>query len=1213
MLIKLGEANVVTQSDIQPIENVFADSDILERFKKFAAELKTIAPLAKDFLYFTAIMMHAAESSLLDGNGEIKKDASGNPLEVKWEKVGSDGLRWVCSDKNIRPFKNANADIFPESELIVAHKKWIGRPLCLDHKSSSVDMIRGVIVDTYYDRKHKRVIALCALDKQNYPDLARKVATGYAASVSMGTAVGRAICTEAGCHRVARVESDFCDHMRNKSCYGEINCDLSPIELSIVVNGADPGAKIKHIIAKDLGKAADSLHEYMETKMAQGNVSQEELTSIKKDLESLTERVTKLVEASSFDDSKDSNDTNYGTTQSTKEMAESAQTETAQPPPNPNNYLVDWASKVDDLRVKLSTLQDDLKVLIKLNDKEPTMTNSSQKKEAYFQGGGGLNEPTPGKPRYPEMTTGKTQNQIRETEDKQMVGQSPFPDVGPVDGMHPGPASAGESEEARKRRLQRLAEAERRQLRRQAALEKAKEMLADKKEAYFHGGGGPNEPTPGKPKYPEMTIDGRGYQDIRDKEDKQMVGQKPFPDVGKVDGLHPSPASAEQSDELKRKEMLARASLKAKFVKAVTASGQTDIGRSRWDIFAGKDLILSATVNEITGGNTSDVLYGSIATEKFGMDVLKKIKSEGFDAARASLVKSAQAAPQAPTMAPAGGPGPADAAPQAPNMGMPTGDMEPPMGDEPGSGSPKEQVDTLIDTIENAASDLREAVSAMEGEVPELEGVKPADEAAFAAPEAKVASVGTLQSMRKSLNGMLTDSMKEAVASLGAHVDELKLASEVYQNKFASLNREQKKYLDTLTADAVRDAKSTVADSLKLMSAFVHYAHGTDGLMKRAAREEQMKYAQVPSTPSTQTQDVKPGEALERTKDMPMIELVKGLPQPSGFNAPPPDASKQNMFADDAEHEMPEHVVKSPISKLPGTATESKPQAPRGSASPHSWQNEPFVGDVGQADDNNVMVELPPGADIPAGAKAPKTAKFDLTTKEGRAAYRMKLAQKGAEWNEMTGKAHPKGGQVPSGMGGPEGNLDKVETVEEVHDAMMQLAQLPPKVRKQAEAIRQLVSEGKLQAQDVDLLVAEGVDPAAVGYWKKFWSEAKDSESKEFATKLTQETARQKAAEELKTQEVRIKRAYDLAYEMRDRGIIDGTQIKTQVDEILGWNDVAYESTKRIIAKQAIKKQAMPQVGLLHSGDVILPAAEQTQERADLSNVFDSYFAGRKF
>ena len=45
----------------------------------------------------------------------------------------------------------------------------------MDHKSSSVDHVRGFIVDTYYDRTLKRVIALCALDKAGYPQLARQI------------------------------------------------------------------------------------------------------------------------------------------------------------------------------------------------------------------------------------------------------------------------------------------------------------------------------------------------------------------------------------------------------------------------------------------------------------------------------------------------------------------------------------------------------------------------------------------------------------------------------------------------------------------------------------------------------------------------------------------------------------------------------------------------------------------------------------------------------------------------------------------------------------------------------------------------------------------------------------------------------------------------------------------------------------------------------
>ena len=195
--IKIGESLAITSSDIQSTESVLSNPEIVMRFEKIANELKTIAPKANDFLYFTAIMMHAAEASLLDDSGTLKKDASGKDVTAHWDR-SNDSWKWVCSDSNVMPYKNANCDIFPEEELVKAHKQWIGRPLCLDHKSDSVDHIRGVIIDTYYDMPKKRVIALCALDKKNYPDLARKVTSRYATSVSMGTAVGRAICTDCG-------------------------------------------------------------------------------------------------------------------------------------------------------------------------------------------------------------------------------------------------------------------------------------------------------------------------------------------------------------------------------------------------------------------------------------------------------------------------------------------------------------------------------------------------------------------------------------------------------------------------------------------------------------------------------------------------------------------------------------------------------------------------------------------------------------------------------------------------------------------------------------------------------------------------------------------------------------------------------------------------------------------------------------------------------
>jgi hypothetical protein len=185
-----------------------------------------------------------------------------------------------------------NCDIFPEAELIKAHKNWVGKPLCLDHQSQSVDHVRGIIVDTVYDHKGKRIIALCAIDKINYPDLARKVASGYATSVSMGTAVERAICTEAGCHAVARYEHEFCTHMKTKSCYGEINVGLNPIELSIVVNPADPRAKIRRVIA-----SSNALAEYIDKKAdTEEDYSEEEVNKLKSEVEELSEELDKIKE-----------------------------------------------------------------------------------------------------------------------------------------------------------------------------------------------------------------------------------------------------------------------------------------------------------------------------------------------------------------------------------------------------------------------------------------------------------------------------------------------------------------------------------------------------------------------------------------------------------------------------------------------------------------------------------------------------------------------------------------------------------------------------------------------------------------------------------------------------------------------------------------------------------------------------------------------------
>ena len=148
---------------------------------------------------------------------------------------------------NVKPHRNNNSDIFPESELKIAAKEWIGLPLCRDHESSSVDGIRGIILDTHYDEKFKQIVGLCALDKANYPDLASKVEKGLVRYGSMGTAVETSICTE--CGNKAKIASEYCNHVKDRTGHGEVNVGLKPIEYSLVVQPAEPGAILLKCIA----------------------------------------------------------------------------------------------------------------------------------------------------------------------------------------------------------------------------------------------------------------------------------------------------------------------------------------------------------------------------------------------------------------------------------------------------------------------------------------------------------------------------------------------------------------------------------------------------------------------------------------------------------------------------------------------------------------------------------------------------------------------------------------------------------------------------------------------------------------------------------------------------------------------------------------------------------------------------------------------------
>lgn len=1153
--VKIAESETIK---LESTESCIAmvDQEIINQFRKTAASLKKIAPKAEDFLYFSAVMMHAAEAAAFNDDGSPKLTRTGEPVQVGWDKTNGT-WRWMSNDPSIKPYKNSNGDIFPEEELTKAYKKWVGKPLCVDHKSSSVDHVRGFIVDTYYDRNLKRVVALCALDKAGYPQLARQVATGVSTCVSMGTAVGKAVCTD--CARVARTEADFCDHMRRKNGYGEINVDLNPIELSIVVNGADPKANIKNILT-----AANAMNAYIDQKKAeieklagnftaninfnsddgsngtQFNITSKDLESFKQDVEKAIADFQKLQSSVN-----EENMLGHGNDPASNQMGDAANAssdDSGLAPPHARyaSYEVVGADAISEIREVMKAIETKLgqtKVsLDKLantstNTQEENMSDNNINKKGYFQGAGGVNEPTPGQAKYPKEGLNE---ELREKGDKHMLGQSPFPEVGPVDGMHPSPDSAEQSNELERKKMLARAESEERAARRNAIVNLAKAAL-ENKTAYFQNGDGnnPGTPTPGKTKYPADKLN----EQLRDKTDKHMNGAKPFPGVGPVDGAYP--------EDLKKKEMLARAGLRAKFVRSAAAPG-----KSAWEVYSDDQLVLTASVDELTG-NRSEVLFDSIATKEFGTKLLEKVKAHGVDKIR-SLVKSAQEVPP-PAADPAVPPADAAGATPAEDTGK--------------SGDPKE---TLLDTAEKArdlVSDVVEGVRALTGEQAEMGAMDAAPEMGAAASF----STASLNGIRKQLNGALTTAMKECAANLNDHIQELEMVAGLY-DKPGAVTEKTDSFVSAIADDALNEARASIADGCKLMAAFVKYARGTQAIEKRAQTEAELE-ALAEGENMTGELDANNGDDL-----MAMI-------------------SDTNSDLDD---------VKSLMADDEGAA--------EGDA----------LAELLPADDDN---------DLKAGDLKPEThlnpedlmKGASLGSREGRAALRAKLAADAlgkqddgevqdmshAKFSDMLDAADKHADGTTDLDVKPSGDLGKIETLPEINQKMMDLAKAPPKVRKEAEVIHRLVSEGKLDANDLDALVAEGLDKDAVSYYKKYWAQAEGGS--EFASELVKEHVKAALEKELNTYKVKLARSYELAYDMVDRGLCahERNAISNQVEEIMQFNDESFDSLKRVVAKHSVtnlRKEAgrMPQVGVINSSDLSAP---QQQSGDDLVSQLSAAFS----
>jgi hypothetical protein len=146
-----------------------------------------------------------------------------------------------------------------------------------------------------------------------------------------------------------------------------------------------------------------------------------------------------------------------------------------------------------------------------------------------------------------------------------------------------------------------------------------------------------------------------------------------------------------------------------------------------------------------------------------------------------------------------------------------------------------------------------------------------------------------------------------------------------------------------------------------------------------------------------------------------------------------------------------------------------------------------------------------------------------------------------------------------------------VEGIVDQHKKIMQQVQSLPKVREAMDRIDGLLKSGRLSMTDLNdanKLKALAVDPEAAKYFRDYFKQG-DKDSGAYGNELVQEFAKKKSEASLDEQKVMMRRAYDLALEMQEKGMIapDPQTLHTQVDELMKFDARAFESFKKATSR----------------------------------------------
>ena len=177
---------------------------------------------------------------------------------------------------------NGNYDAFPWEEIKKAANTAIGKGFYIEHKEDSEEDAKGIILDVFPNDEEEYLVALCCIDKEEFPEFIQQLLDGTYNQVSMSCLANECECSF--CHNVAHSFDELCQHQNpnlpvtylkgKKDDQGndvyEINRDLCFTGLSSVAVPADKDAFVFDIKAskKKQNNAKAELLKYQNIKQA---------------------------------------------------------------------------------------------------------------------------------------------------------------------------------------------------------------------------------------------------------------------------------------------------------------------------------------------------------------------------------------------------------------------------------------------------------------------------------------------------------------------------------------------------------------------------------------------------------------------------------------------------------------------------------------------------------------------------------------------------------------------------------------------------------------------------------------------------------------------------------------------------------------------------------------------------------------------------------